>query len=244
MDRIISSSSSSFATRAQEKVMSAEDQEAAGVGGEGGTKSDTLLSLESLPALYPVHYLAFDSQAFIDDVINAVIQISTEYFDQMEVCSRHILGLSTEESQAALAQGMGAVTQHFLTQVIDNDLTEWEKYCHEVSFTIPHGLVLPEKHELMQIMSGDEEAKLDAELASLRARKAAAETEAAKKRTELRALETLLTFKSAFDDDFEQLRSHSLKDDLLNAAPMLCDKIRQANVLRAQRFGRFPRQPF
>jgi hypothetical protein len=32
--------------------------------------------------------------------------------------------------------------------------------------------------------------------------------------------------------------------DLLNAAPMLCDKIRQANVLRAQRFGRFPRQPF
>jgi hypothetical protein len=39
-----------------------------------------------------------------------------------------------------------------------------------------------------------------------------AETEAAKKRTELRALETLLTFKSAFDDDFEQLRSHSLKD--------------------------------
>jgi hypothetical protein len=40
---------------------------------------------------------------------------------------------------------MGAVTQHFLTQVIDNDLTEWEKYCHEVSFSIPHGLVLPEK---------------------------------------------------------------------------------------------------
>jgi hypothetical protein len=39
-----------------------------------------------------------------------------------------------------------------------------------------------------------------------------AETEAAKKRTELRALETLLTFKSAFDDDFEQLQSHSLKD--------------------------------
>jgi hypothetical protein len=223
--------------------MSGEDQETAG-GGEGGTKSDTLLSLESLPALYPVHYLAFDSQAFIDDVINAVIQISTEYFDQMEVCSGHILGLSTEESQAALAQGMGAVTQHFLTQVIDNDLTEWEKYCHEVSFSIPHGLVLPEKHELMQIMSGDEEAKLDAELASLHARKAAAESEAAKKRTELRALETLLTFKSAFDDDFEQLRSHSLKDDLLNAAPMLCDKIRQANVLRAQRFGRFPRQPF
>jgi hypothetical protein len=139
---------------------------------------------------------------------------------------------------------MGAVTQHFLTQVIDNDLTEWEKYCHEVSFSIPHGLVLPEKHELMQIMSGDEEAKLDAELASLRAQKAAAESEAAKERTELRALETLLTFKSAFDDDFEQLRSHSLKDDLLNAAPMLCDKIRQANVLRAQRFGRFPRQPF
>jgi hypothetical protein len=29
------------------------------------------------------------------------------------------------------------------------------------------------QHELMQIMSGDEEAKLDAELASLRARKAA-----------------------------------------------------------------------
>jgi hypothetical protein len=40
---------------------------------------------------------------------------------------------------------MGVVTQHFLTQVIDNDLTEWEKYCHEVSFSIPHGLVLPEK---------------------------------------------------------------------------------------------------
>jgi hypothetical protein len=38
------------------------------------------------------------------------------------------------------------------------------------------------------------------------------ESEAAKKRTELRALETLLTFKSAFDDDFEQLRSNSLKD--------------------------------
>ncbi|CAM6012769.1 unnamed protein product [Sphagnum balticum] len=244
MDGIISSSSSSFAIRAHETVMSGEDQGAAGGGGEGGTKSDTLPSLESLPALYPVHYLAFDSQAFIDDVINAVIQISTEYFDQMEVCSGHILGLSTEESQAALAQGMGVVTQHFLTQVIDNDLTEWEKYCHEVSFSIPHGLVLPEKHELMQIMSGDEEAKLDAELASLRARKAAAESEAAKKRTELRALETLLTFKSAFDDDFEQLRSQSLKDDLLNAAPMLCDKIRQANVLRAQRFGRFPRQPF
>jgi hypothetical protein len=29
------------------------------------------------------------------------------------------------------------------------------------------------QHELMQIMSGDEEAKLDAELASLRAQKAA-----------------------------------------------------------------------
>lgn len=79
MDGIISSSSS-FATRAQEKVMSGEDQEAAGVGGEGGTKSDTLLSLESLPALYPVHYLAFDSQAFIDDVINAVSEVSIALF--------------------------------------------------------------------------------------------------------------------------------------------------------------------
>lgn len=78
MDGIISSSSS-FATRAQE-VMSGEDQEAAGVGGEGGTKSDTLLSLESLPALYPVHYLAFDSQAFIDDVINAVSEVSIALF--------------------------------------------------------------------------------------------------------------------------------------------------------------------
>jgi hypothetical protein len=79
MDGIISSSSSSFATRAQEKVMSGEDQETAG-GGEGGTKSDTLLSLESLPALYPVHYLAFDSQAFIDDVINAVSEVSIALF--------------------------------------------------------------------------------------------------------------------------------------------------------------------
>jgi hypothetical protein len=83
MDGIISSSSS-FATRAREKVMSGEDQEAAGGGGggggEGGTKSDTLLSLESLPALYPVHYLAFDSQAFIDDVINAVSEVSIALF--------------------------------------------------------------------------------------------------------------------------------------------------------------------
>jgi hypothetical protein len=76
MDGIFSSSSS-FAIRAQEKVMIGEDQgAAAGGGGEGGTKSDTLLSLESLPALYPVHYLAFDSQAFIDDVINAVSEFS------------------------------------------------------------------------------------------------------------------------------------------------------------------------
>jgi len=80
MDGIFSSSSS-FAMRAQEKVMIGEDQGAAaggggGGGGEGGTKSDTLLSLESLPALYPVHYLAFDSQAFIDDVINAVSEFS------------------------------------------------------------------------------------------------------------------------------------------------------------------------
>jgi len=80
MDGIFSSSSS-FAIRAQEKVMIGEDQVAAaggrgGGGGEGGTKSDTLLSLESLPALYPVHYLAFDSQAFIDDVINAVSEFS------------------------------------------------------------------------------------------------------------------------------------------------------------------------
>jgi hypothetical protein len=83
MDGIISSSSSSFAIRAHEKVMSGEDQGAAGGGGgegEGGTKSDTLLSLESLPALYPVHYLAFDSQAFIDDVINAVSEVSIALF--------------------------------------------------------------------------------------------------------------------------------------------------------------------
>jgi hypothetical protein len=81
----MSSSSSSFAIRAHEKVMSREDQGAAGGGGgggggEGGTKSDTLLSLESLPALYPVHYLAFDSQAFIDDVINAVSEVSIALF--------------------------------------------------------------------------------------------------------------------------------------------------------------------
>ncbi len=82
MDGIISSSSSSFAIRAHEKVMSGEDQGAAGGGGggEGGTKSDTLPSLESLPALYPVHYLAFDSQAFIDDVINAVSEVSIALF--------------------------------------------------------------------------------------------------------------------------------------------------------------------
>jgi hypothetical protein len=84
MDEIISSSSS-FAIRAHEKVMSGEDQGAGGGGGgggggEGGIKSDTLLSLESLPVLYPVHYLAFDSQAFIDDVINAVSEVSIALF--------------------------------------------------------------------------------------------------------------------------------------------------------------------
>lgn len=42
-----------------------------------------------------------------------------------------------------------------------------------IYFVCMSTLVSLVQHELMQIMSGDEEAKLDAELASLRARKAA-----------------------------------------------------------------------
>ncbi|XP_024369117.1 uncharacterized protein [Physcomitrium patens] len=95
-------------------------------------------------------------------------------FTEMERCATRMLNITSTESQEALQQGLSAVFEKFLSKFIEEDLAPWEAYCREVCFKVPDGMVLPEKLDASVVAMEDADAKLDAELISLRERKATA----------------------------------------------------------------------
>ncbi|XP_024369114.1 uncharacterized protein [Physcomitrium patens] len=196
---------------------------------------------DKILAMYPVHFLNFDKDAFTADVVNAVIEISMSNFTEMERCATRMLNITSTESQEALQQGLSAVFEKFLSKFIEEDLAPWEAYCREVCFKVPDGMVLPEKLDASVVAMEDADAKLDAELISLRERKATAEKEAAELRRDVKALEALVEAKANFMDAFDQLQNLPLVDDLGNVVRELRKNVEEANALRAQRYQRlFP----
>ncbi|KAG0587802.1 hypothetical protein KC19_2G192500 [Ceratodon purpureus] len=181
-----------------------------------------------------VHFVAFQ-----------VIEISMNRFTEMETYATRMLKITSKESQEALQQGLSTVFEKFLSKFVEEDLGPWETYCKEACLKVPAGLVLPEKFDASSNLCEDEDVKLDAELNSLRERKAAAEKETAELRRDIKALEAHVEAKASFMDAFDQLQNLPLIDDLGTAVRDLRKSVEEANALRAQRYQKllFPANP-
>lgn len=197
-------------------------------------------------ATCPVHVLNFDKDAFTAEIVNAVIEISMNRFTEMETYAIRMLKITSKESQEALQQGLSTVFEKFLSKFVEEDLAPWEAYCKEACLKAPTGLVLPEKFDASSNVCEDEDAKLDAELISLRERKAAAEKETVELRRDIKALEAHVEAKAGFMDAFDQLQNLPLIDDLGIAVRKLRKSVEEVKSLRAQRYQKkllFPANP-